>query len=65
MGDEAQNLSICKRFRRFESSDFSVGDAPREGRPKTATDNQNVASVKTAIEDDGRVTPPGRAWKTL
>ena len=29
---------------------------PHEGRPKSATDDENVAAVKAAIEDDGRVS---------
>ena len=52
MSDEAPTLLMtCKRFRRYESGDFAVEDAPREGRPKSATDDENVA----AIGDDGRV----------
>lgn len=29
---------------------------PREGRPKTSTDDQNVALVEAAVKEDGRIT---------
>ena len=57
MGEEAPTLAmITKWFNRFRSGNFSVEDARREGRPKTATNDDNVAAVKAAIEEDSRVT---------
>ena len=57
MSDEAPTLLItCKLLPRYESGDFAVEDAPHEGCPNSATDDENVAAVKAAIEDDGRVS---------
>ncbi|CAG0887353.1 unnamed protein product [Darwinula stevensoni] len=47
---------VNKWISRFESGNFSVHDDPREGRPRSSTDDQNVAAVKAAIDNDGRIT---------
>lgn len=49
-------VTISKWFRRFYSGHFSVEDEPREGRPKSATDDVNVALVKSKIDEDPRLT---------
>lgn len=49
-------VTISKWFRRFHTGHFSVEDEPREGRPKSATDDVSVALVKSKIDEDPRLT---------
>ena len=48
--------TISKWFRRFQTGHFSVEDEPREGRPKSSTDDVTVALVKSKIDEDPRLT---------
>ena len=57
IGDEAPCIRTVERwFARFSTGHFGVEDDPREGRPRTSTDEQSVAAVKAAIEEDPRLT---------
>lgn len=49
-------VTISKWFRRFQTGHFSVEDESREGRPKSSTDDTNVALVKAKIDEDARMT---------
>lgn len=49
-------VTISKWFQRFQTGHFSVEDDPREGRPKSMTDDTNVALVKAIINEDPRLT---------
>ena len=74
--DQAPVVStVCKWFRRFQTGHFSLKDDPREGRQKTATDEEMVNSVKALVAEDARITiwkiqdmleiSAGSIWKIL
>ena len=56
LGSEGPNLSnVHKWFQRFQTGNFQVSDDPRSGRPRTSTDDQNVAAVKQAIDEEPQI----------
>lgn len=56
-GDQAPSQAMINKWvSRFKTGNFTVQDDPREGRPRTSTDDQNLAAVKAAIDEDGRIT---------
>lgn len=57
MGSEAPSKrSIYEWYAKFRTGHFELTDAPREGRPKTATDDRNVNAVAALIAEDPSVT---------
>ena len=51
-----QLIALQNWYAKFKTKNFSLEDEPREGRPRTATDEQNVAAVKAVIEENPRTT---------
>lgn len=57
IGDECPSqATIFRWFSKFKSGHLDLEDDPREGRPKTATDERNVAAVQALINEDSSVT---------
>lgn len=58
LGEEsAPGLSTVKRWAvKFREGEAEVSDAPRSGRPRTATTDDNVALVQELLAEDRRLT---------
>lgn len=58
LGEEsAPGLSTVKRWAvKFREGEAEVSDAPRSGRPRTATTDDNVALVQGLLAEDRRLT---------
>lgn len=57
IGHEAPSqATIFRWYSRFKTGHMDLDDDPREGRPKTATDEGNVAAVQALINEDPSVT---------
>jgi len=74
--EEAPSLATVKRWAsRFRDGNSSVEDAPRSGRPVSATDESVVEQVRNLVAEDRRVTvaevstevgiSSGSAWEIL
>lgn len=56
-GDDGPSLECVREwFLKFRSGRFSVEQAPGGGRPRTSTDDENIAAVQKLIDEDARVT---------
>lgn len=57
IGDVAPSkTTVYLWFRKFRCGHFDLEDEPREGRPKTVTDDKNVSLVAAKIEEDPSIT---------
>ncbi|CAG0895648.1 unnamed protein product [Darwinula stevensoni] len=57
LGDDSPSISTVFRwFQRFASGHFELHDEARLGRPRTSTDDRNVARVAAEVAGDGRLT---------
>jgi [histone H3]-lysine36 N-dimethyltransferase SETMAR len=57
VGDEApSSATVFRWYSRFQTGHLDLADDPHEGRPKTATDDQNVAAVEALLNEDPNVT---------
>jgi transposase len=55
-GDSSPSIStIKKRAAQFKRDHISLGDDPREGRPKSATTPVNIEQVHDMVLDDRRM----------
>lgn len=56
-GDEAPGRTmVFKWFSEFQRGRSSLSDDPREGRPKTAVTQENIAAVRQLILEDRHIT---------
>ena len=54
--NEAPNHpNIHKWFQRFLTENFSIEDGPRSGRPRTSTEDETVAAVKEAVDEEPQI----------
>lgn len=76
LGEGAPSLATVKRWAaRFRDGNSNVEDAPRTGRPTTATDESVVEQVRELVTEDRRLTveeisaevgiSTGSAWEIL
>ena len=57
LGERAPSYSIVKNWAdQFKRGDFSTCDAPRSGRPKTATTPEIIAQIHELILEDRRIS---------
>ncbi|PNF14435.1 hypothetical protein B7P43_G01681 [Cryptotermes secundus] len=55
--DDALGKSqVYEWFSRFKSGSMSTEDMPRPGRPSTGRNDENIAKIKRAIDEDRRKT---------
>ncbi|PNF31107.1 hypothetical protein B7P43_G15767 [Cryptotermes secundus] len=55
--DDALGKSqVYEWFSRFKSGNMSTEDMPRPGRPSTGRNDENIAKIKRAIDEDRRKT---------
>ncbi len=56
-GDQApSDHTVFNWFREFGRNNFSVEDAPRPDRPRTAVNEQTIDAVRTIIDNDSHST---------
>jgi hypothetical protein len=52
-GDQApSDHTVFNCFREFRRNNFSIEDAPRPGRPRTAVNEHTIDAVRTMIDND-------------
>ncbi|CAF0977466.1 unnamed protein product [Didymodactylos carnosus] len=57
MGDQApSDRTVRNWYHEFDRNNFSVEDAARSGRPRTAINEETIDAVKSIIEDDPHST---------
>ncbi|KAJ4429266.1 hypothetical protein ANN_26269 [Periplaneta americana] len=55
-GDASGKLEVYEWFSRFKSGNMSTEDKPRPGSPSTGRNDENIAKIKRAIDEDRRKT---------
>lgn len=56
-GEEApSNATIYNWYSEFKRDRFFLGDEFREGRPRTAVTDENIAAVRAMLEEDRRIS---------